>query len=106
MSTTMIEGVDVDRALLDECHRIAARLDTFMPELRELLAVAAAALVKVEIGLMKPPRELRDGGYERLMETSGIGRLYKIMLELHQACDFDAVILADRAYLAATHGPE
>jgi hypothetical protein len=103
---TTIEGVDIDQALLDECRRIGNRLDTVLPQLRELLAVAAAALVKVEVGLMKHPPELGDDGYERFIQASGVGRVYKIMLELHQACDFDTVILADGAYVAATHNPE
>lgn len=106
MSTTSIEGVDVDQTLIDECRRIADRLDAFMPELREVLAAAGAAVVKVEVRLLEHPRELGDDGCERFEEASGIGRLYKMMFELHETCDFDTVILADRAYVAAAYTPE
>jgi hypothetical protein len=102
---TTIEGVEVDRALLEECRRIGDGLDALMPELRELLAAAGAAIVKVDVRLMEHPRELGDDGCQRFEEGSGVGRLYKLMVELHQACDFDAVIFADRAYQAAAHGP-
>ena len=102
---TTIEGVEVDRALLEECRRIGDGLDTLMPELRALLAAAAVALVKVEVRVMEHPRELGDDGCERFEEGSGVGRLYRLMVELHDACDFGAVIFAARAYQAAAHGP-
>ena len=105
MSTRTLEGVDVDQALLDECRRIGDRLDALMPELRELLVRASAAAVKVEVRLMEHRHELGDDRYERLAEAAGVARLYKLMFELHEACDVDAVILADRVYVAAAHAP-
>ncbi|MDP9334251.1 MAG: hypothetical protein M3Q30_13225 [Actinomycetota bacterium] len=88
---TIIEGVEVDQALIDELRRHGERLAALMPEVRDLFREMVPVLARVESIHWEMGPFDDDEVSERFGMASGSWPVIELMSELNQLSDYDLV---------------
>jgi hypothetical protein len=97
---TIIEGAEVDQALIDDLRKHSERLAALMPTIREAFGALIPALANVEaIRVAMGP--LDDEPSERFRAASGTGPAEDLLFELHDMSDYDSVMEGNPIWHAA-----